>query len=153
MSMSMRRLQVGWRNFFSSYQATHAITVTYNPTAECTVHIPRIHADLDKLHLYVDDFFYGSRAARRPLEKRCSFIGMIEHPASNAHVHMLWRVPADRHSEVDVALRSVWQRIRPSGTVDVQVGPDEGWARYVLKDHWGAALDDALLFVASRSAR
>ena len=142
-----------WVRFFSSFPATHAVTVAYNPDVDAIVSLARIRADLSKLHLYVDVELHGRRVIAWSEDRRCAFIGFVEHPGTNAHVHMLWRVPANRQHEFEQALATVWTRIHPPGSTDVKPDPDAGWAKYACKDQWGAALDgEPDLFVASHAA-
>lgn len=143
-----------WKRFFSDFPATHAVTVAYNPAADAIVSLARIRDDLDALHLYVDVKLHGRYVTGWPEERRCAFIGFVEHPETNAHAHMLWRVPAARRDEFEQVLDMIWARIHPPGSSDVKPNPDAGWAKYACKDQWGATLDgDPALFVASRPAK
>lgn len=143
-----------WVKFLSGFPATHAVTLAYNPEATATVSLDRIRADLDKLHLYVDVGLHGRHVTDWPEERRCAFVGFVEHPDTNAHVHMLWRVPAVHQDEFEQVLDATWARIHQPGSLDVKPNPNAGWAKYVCKDQWGATLDgDPALFVASRTAK
>lgn len=123
------------------------------PTARY-VPLEQAHRDMDKLHRTVDRKLFGTRYSDRAEEDRSGFVGWIEHPDTNIHVHLSWRVPEIRADEFAAVITDAWMATSRFASIRVEPIRDDRWTRYILKDQWGAALDgDAALFVASRSAR
>ncbi|MGY6286087.1 hypothetical protein ACXIT0_24890 [Methylorubrum extorquens] len=116
------------------------------------ISLEQVHRDLDRLHARVDRKLFGCRFNELPGEQRTAFVGFVEHARTNLHVHLTWRVPETRAEEFVSVIAEAWRATGPAATIDVQPIRDAGWGRYVTKDQWGAALDDAALFVASRPA-
>lgn len=116
-----------------------------------TVRLDQVHADLDWLHGLVDRDLYGRKFHLRTQDERSSFLGFIEHPKENLHVHLHWRVPERDIAQFVDTLGQHWKRITKYGSLDVKPVRDAGWAWYSLEEQWGSALDEAELFVSSRS--
>lgn len=208
-----------WKEFFTAYPATHAVTLSYNPRYGGTaslcqrrkgelvpfpasesgsgdlriiqrrkaapicyrlvgeavplptsgvpvtssdnrlptirrISLEQVHADLDRLHREVDRTLFGTRFHKLPEERRSSFIGWVEHPTSNLHVHLMWRVREDRADNFPEAVADLWKSVSPFHSSDVQPIYDGGWARYICKDQIGLVLEgDAALFVSSRACK
>ena len=110
----------------------------------------RVQKDLDFIHGRIDRRFLGARFHLLPSARRSSFVGCVEHVASNAHIHLLWNLPvaADNitsrlASEIDCA----WMRAAPRGTTVVETPHDHlGWASYVMKELWTPADFDRVVF-------
>lgn len=115
--------------------------------------LEQVHRDLDRLHARVDRTLFGKRFNTFPEAKRTAFVGLIEHPQANLHAHLCWRVPDMRADEFAAVVSAAWRATGPSRTIDVQPIRDSGWAHYTVKHQYGAALNDAALFIASRAAR
>lgn len=115
------------------------------------VRLEQVHSDLDRLHGAVDRKLFGSRYHKLPEERRSSYIGFVEHPDDNVHVHLLWRVPESRTDEFAEEITAHWKAASRYHSTDVQMMRDGGWAGYVCKDQIGRALEgDPALFVSSR---
>ncbi|QIJ74611.1 hypothetical protein GU700_08485 [Methylobacterium sp. NI91] len=114
-----------------------------------------VQRSLDVLHRTVDRTLFGTRFNKLPQEARSSFIGFVEQPDWNLHVHLAWQVPAERVDEFTEVVTDAWTATSPSASIRVKLIHDAaGWANYVTKQVQGTALNaDADLFVASRSAR
>lgn len=110
-----------------------------------------VQADVKRLHARVDHALYGCRYHRRPISRRTSYVGFVEHETSNIHVHLAWRVPVDRVEEFPATLRGAWSDIRPFATDYIVPVRDDGWAKYIIKAKYNVAFGDAALFLASEA--
>lgn len=187
--VELRQRAAAWREFFTSYPATHFVTLAYNnvyggtaslchrltsdgefiplPTSGVPVEsginrlptirrirLEQVHADLDRLHRNVDRKLFGTNFNELPEERRTSFIGFVEHPESNVHVHTLWRVPEGYDDDFTEKVEARWKAVNRFHSTDVQPIRDDGAASYTCKDHVGRALeDDPALFVFSRACK
>jgi hypothetical protein len=123
------------------------------PTARY-IPLEQVHRDTDKLHRTVDRKLFGTRYSDRKEGDRSGFVGWIEHPDTNIHVHLSWRVPECRANEFPSVVTDAWMATSRFASIHVESIRDDGWIKYILKDQWGSALNgDAALFVASRSTR
>jgi hypothetical protein len=118
-----------------------------------TIRIPceQVHADVDRLHRSVDRKLFGSRFHKLSHVKRSRFIGLIENPEANVHVHLLWHVPEDRLEHAGKLIKPLWRRVTRYGSTKIKHQYDEGWASYCTKQR--PALNAPELFVASRANR
>ncbi|MGU3466876.1 hypothetical protein ACLBXO_18675 [Methylobacterium sp. C33D] len=109
---------------------------------------------MDWLHRKMDRKLFGTRFNELPCEKRSSFVGYIENPSSNIHVHLVWTMPDARVDEFTEIVTDVWLAKSRFTSIRVTLIRDDGWSEYAAKDQWGASLEgDAALFIASRPAR
>jgi hypothetical protein len=110
----------------------------------------RIHANVGHLHRNVDRKLFGTRFHKLSPKQRTGYIGLIENPETNAHVHLAWRVPPNRSDEFTGLIRPLWRKMEPYGTADVERIYDvKGWGWYCTKRR--PARKDPELFVASRT--
>ncbi|GJD54753.1 hypothetical protein [Methylobacterium dankookense] len=132
----------------SGGQRTNRLPTTHH------VSLMQVHRDVDWLHRKMDRKLFGTRFNELPAEKRSSFVGYVEKPNSNVHVHIAWTMPDSRVDEFTEIVTNAWLARTPFGSIRVKLIHDGGWGRYATKEQWGAALEgDAALFVASRPAR
>jgi len=129
------------------------------PVANCLptmghISLVQVHRDIDWLHRKMDRRLFGTRFNELPSEERSDFVGYIENPNSNVHVHLAWTMPDARCDEFTEIVTNAWLARSRFNSIRVKLIRDSGWGEYIAKEQWSAALDgDAALFVASRSAR
>lgn len=98
----------------------------------------------------VDRELFGPRFHKS--STRTSFRGFIEHPDTNAHVHLGWSVPVGRGEEFVEIATDVWKRLVPSGSIVAEEAHDPlGWGHYCVTEQvlWDASARPDL-FVESR---
>ncbi|WP_455976685.1 hypothetical protein [Methylorubrum populi] len=124
-----------WSELIVRTAPTHAVSLVWNAD-HGRLTADRVQADVAKLHCRVDRKLTKKFNKVRP-EDRTGYIGFIERPDTNTHVHLAWRVPEIYHGRFDAALVHWWDRLHPYGSVDVKLIYDApGWARYISKDQW-----------------
>jgi hypothetical protein len=100
--------------------------------------LDQIRRDLSRFHRDIDRQIMGSRFSKLPLERRSSYLAVVEHMDSNAHVHLAWNLPTyhgDEHTLLVNGIATIWRAIAPNGTSVVNPIYDQaGWARYMFKD-------------------
>lgn len=126
-----------WADFCFAQNPTHALTLAYNGPASHT----KIRADLCHLHARLDRKLLGRRFNVLPGEGRTWFAAFGEHLTTNAHAHLVVRVPPDRCAEFERLFPTgtgrcdLWTRLAPAGTYAAEPLSDPaGWARYSIKD-------------------
>lgn len=118
------------------------------------ISLEQVHREVDWLHRRMDRKLFGTRFNKLPREKRSSFVGCVEKPNSNVHVHLAWTMPDDRTDKFTEIVTDAWLAKNRFASIRVKLIRDGEWAEYITKDQWGTALEgDAALFVASRPAR
>ncbi|WP_238193286.1 hypothetical protein [Methylobacterium frigidaeris] len=118
------------------------------------ISLTRVAQDVDWLHRKVDRKLFGTRYNKLPANDRSSFVGFVEKPRSNMHVHLAWTVPDDRVDAFTEFVTDAWLAKSRFASIRVKLIYDGNWGQYISKDQWRAALqDDAAHFVASRTAR
>lgn len=155
-------LQEAWRQFIAEHSCGLAITLNYNPRGGSTTsavvrvaadetreEIPRsasganqvgggyisaatVQADLGLLHRDVDRRLYGARF-HKPGRQRSKYIGVIEHEASNIHVHLAWRAPGRDDAQVRDVIGGFWEAAHRHGSVWCVPIKDDGWGDYISK--------------------
>jgi len=110
----------------------------------------RVQFDVALLARNLDREILGPRYHRKPSDQWSSYIGFIEHPAGNAHVHLAWRF-RDPCGIAGAELVKQWRALSPYYTAHVQpLNDPSGWADYMLKDQSKADLKDPLGLILSR---
>jgi hypothetical protein len=118
------------------------------------ISLAQVHRDMDWLHRKMDRKLFGTRFSELPAEQRSRFIGYVEKPTSNIHLHLAWTLPDSRVDEFTEIVTDAWQARSRFNSLRVKLIHDGGWGAYIVKEQWGAAFEgDAALFVASRPAR
>ena len=74
---------------------------------------------------------------------------MIEHPESNLHIHMLWRVPVESHGAFAEVIDSVWTKKNDFHSTEVKEIASDKFAAYCAKDQFRSKLNGEPLFVAT----
>jgi len=120
-------------------------------TTSRTITPDRIQQDVVLLSRNLDRRLLGTRFNRQPAAMWSAYIGFIEHPDSNTHVHLAWHCH-DPHGLAGAELAKQWGKLSPYFTAHVEPlsGP-VGWADYMLKDQSPAALLDSRGLILSRA--
>ncbi|MGI4812077.1 MAG: hypothetical protein ACRYGG_01855 [Janthinobacterium lividum] len=138
------------RSFLAELFPSYALTLSFN---DWPVHMDRIRSVLKHLHAAVDRRLFGTRYPLLPADQRTAFAAVVELPDAHPHMHMAWRVPADRSEEFEHLFAGrkpiIWTHLAPAGTAALEpITKARGWTAYLSKH---LPSDDAagLLFLSS----
>ncbi|MBB4041812.1 hypothetical protein GGR34_003493 [Microvirga flocculans] len=119
-----------------------------------TISLDRIRSDLDWFDYRIGRALCGTRFTNAPGELRPAWVGFVENLETNAHVHLLFRMPDDVVDEFTELAFPLWDQRCKSASIRVKLVWGNGWAHYATKDQWGMALEgDPGLFVCNRSRK
>lgn len=89
----MKQRDIDYRNsmvaFLSTMQFTHLATLAFNREVTRDAAL----SFLSSLHQRVDRALYGRNYYKHDQDRRTTFAAFFEHPDTNQHWHVLWRVP------------------------------------------------------------
>lgn len=77
----------------------------------------------------VDQRALGRKCFKQPTAMRADGIFFIEKPNTNVHAHGIVRVPYDL-----VGAKDIWEKLCPSGTIEIQKISSPGFASYCTKE-------------------
>lgn len=142
----------GWIDTIVRTEATHAVTLIWNP-ADGWLGLGQVQIEIARVHCRVDRALMKRGFNKLPVAQRTGYVGFIEHPETNTHAHLAWRVPVEHHARFEGFLKGWWDRLHPYGEAHVQVIHDAaGWASYISKDQWRTPrAEDASLLLASHT--
>lgn len=97
----------------------------------------------------IDSAFLGSKWSKRPAAERMDGVFGIEHLGSNIHVHGVVTAPYCNVLALQLQSEKVWDRLCPSGTVEVDpVTYVAGAADYALKEAYKDRFFEDQIFFA-----
>jgi len=142
-----------WIDTIVRFEATHAVTLIWNPE-DGRLGLQQVHIDARQVHCRIDRALMGRSFNLLSVSERSGYVGFTEHPETNTHAHLAWRVPVEHHARFEDVLKDWWDRLHPYGEATVEVIYDAaGWASYISKDQWRLPhSEDAALFLASNTA-
>jgi len=152
----------------TSFGGTNTVTIAYDSSAS-HVRLPtrvdacnrlttvrhvtpdQVRHDVALLSRNVDRRLLGRLFNRQPAAMWSAYIGFIEHPDSNTHVHLAWHCH-DPHGLAGAELAKQWGKLSPYFTSVIRPLSDPvEWANYMLKDQSPAALLDSRGLILSRA--
>lgn len=142
----------GWIDTIVRTEATHAVTLIWNPE-DGWLGLEQVQIEIARAHCRVDRALMKRDFNKLPVAQRTGYMGFIEHPETNTHAHLAWRVPVEHHARFENVLKERWGHLHPYGEATVKIIYDEaGWASYISKDQWRAPrAEDAALLLASHT--
>jgi len=147
-----RQRKQGWIDTIVRTEATHAVTLIWNPE-NGWLGLEQARADIARVHCRIDRALTNKRFNKLPIARRTGYVGFIEHPETNTHAHLAWRVPVEHHAQFASVLKGWWDDLHPYGDARVDVIHDAaGWASYISKCQWRSPYaGDAALLLASHT--
>lgn len=133
-SMAPSRLRSARATFLAAQNPTHGLTLCFNEPAR----LGRVRSALRFWHSTVDRYLVGRRFHLCPPDARLWFAAFPENLHSNAHAHLVLRVPlalVQRFEDGCGGTHSAfWTRVAPRGhsLLEALVTP-EAWANYAGK--------------------
>lgn len=117
------------RQMIRSIHPTHFVTFVFNRDTT----VVSADKDLRNFQAWIDRRTIG-RNWQKSGAKRCRYIGIIEHPNSNLHIHAAFVVLPCHWSTFEHGAGAVWNKLIPGGSIDVKEITDiAGAARYMAK--------------------
>lgn len=141
-----------WIDTIVGTGATHAVTLIWNPE-DGRLGLEQVRIEITRAHCRTDRALTNKRFNKLPVARRTGYVGFIEHPETNTHAHLAWRVPVEHHAQFADVLKGWWDHLHPYGEAHVEVIHNAaGWASYISKCQWRAPhAGDAALLLASHT--
>ncbi len=132
-----KKVRKALRQMLFDYDAQYMVTVNFNRTTSFV----SARTSLKALQARVNRKLFGKHWLKLPQERRTEFIAFAEHPHSNFHYHILFRVPALTRKQTLIFrlfVEPLWQEMIEFGQVQVaKFATNEDRARavsYVTKE-------------------
>jgi hypothetical protein len=112
------------------FQPSLFVTFVFN----CPISIQSSRDRLEEFHQRIDRAILGPKWLQKT-ESRSRYIGFIEKPANNLHIHAVFHFPTGDDKKFVQRAPKLWEKLAPAGNLDIQqISHVEGLADYITKE-------------------
>ena len=128
-------IHAAYVDFISAHGADYFVGLAFN--REITITGAR--RSFGKLLARIDSFYLGGKWAKFPSDERTLAFAVMEHVASNLHLHAVMKLPRGRTKRSVVTAETLipahWEKLVPSGSCDIKpITYLRGAASYMTKE-------------------